>query len=589
MELKLNFNGLKVEDDSKEKRERAKAARQKKRDASETIEEALERVSKMSLTERELEQVKAAMRGIKDGSVGRLNSGKMTKGEALSMGKKVQDTEEAALREERIASVINNKPENYYILTDDSELAPFMERVREEIRRQMVEWKDKYKVLGVESMTAGDYEGTGVDTYIDLSIGFSIWLPILNEGYYLAYGHVDGFDVPYAYKKGDPQLTRSKVMRTLAPYLAQKEHGKTFHMGSARYDLHIAINDGIEIHGLVWDTLDAMRHLTENLPRYGLKPLTERYGKYFGMGGEVLTFEDLFGNGSPAPFNTEIVGIYAIKDVEMGYKLFEWQFEQMKKTDRLLECFANIDSKLPETDVFMARNGFRIDLEALEQLDVEFSHKIEVAKAHVMEAYEIDDDFIYNMNMTIYGKRIGEWLEKLHRRRGRVVKRLERATDTIEECENNNKTHLKKYHQALDTYEKAEKELAELDNPDPRNFPQYATEFEFTNNNHIGYLIYDFLEIEDKTPRVKRGKSRSTAADVLEMYYDEEADLKPLATVAEYEKLLNTYVRKIPQAMEIDGRFHTTWRSGGTTTGRYSSEAYNGRPIDILDEFIEED
>ena len=40
-------------------------------------------------------------------------------------------------------------------------------------------------------MTAGDFEGTGIDSYIDLSIGFSIWLPLLDEGYYLPYGHVD--------------------------------------------------------------------------------------------------------------------------------------------------------------------------------------------------------------------------------------------------------------------------------------------------------------------------------------------------------------------------------------------------------------
>jgi DNA polymerase I len=584
----LIFNGLTIEDDSEKKKERAKAARQKKKDANESPSEALDRISKMSLTDKEYDQVQAARRGLAEGRVDRLDSGKMTKGEALSMGKKVLELEEDALREYRIKNTMDNKPDNYHILTDDSELPRFMERVREEVKRQRVEWKDRFKVLDVQSMTAGDYEGTGVDSYIDLSVGFSIWLPLLNEGYYLAYGHVGGFDVPYAFQEGDPQLTRSKVMRTLSPYLASREHGKTFHMGSARYDLHVAINDGIEIRGLRWDTLDAMRHLTEHLPRYGLKQLTERYGKYYGIDGEVLTFEDLFGNGSPAPYNTEVVGIYAIKDVEMGWKLFEWQFEKMKETANLLACYADIDSKLPETDVFMARNGFVIDLEELAKLDEEFERKIEESKVKVIEAYGIDDDFIYDMNLKIQGKKINEWLEKQRRKRERVVKRLESATDTIEECENNEKTHLKKYEQALAKYEKSEKELAELENPDPRNFPDYANEFEFTNGNHLGYLIYDYLGIKDKTGKVKKGKKRSTAADVLQMYYDDEEDLIPLATVAEYEKLLNTYVRKIPKAMDIDGRFHCTWKSAGTATGRYSSEAYNGRPIDILDEFIEE-
>ncbi|MEV2350087.1 DNA polymerase I, partial [Paenibacillus larvae] len=75
--------------------------------------------------------------------------------------------------------------------------------------------------------------------------------------------------------------------------------------------------------------------------------------------------------------------------------------------------------------------------------------------------------------------------------------------------------------------------------------------------------------------------------DVLEEYYKKETALKPLATVAAYEKLLNTYIRKIPDALEADGRLHAEFKSGGTATGRYSSSGYKGRPVDILDEFKE--
>ena len=110
-------------------------------------------------------------------------------------------------------------------------------------------------------MTAGDFEGTGIDSYIDLSIGFSIWLPLLDEGYYLPYGHVDmrgveGFEFladDFAFIEGQPQLTRSKVLAAITPYLAKPNLGKTLHMGSARYDLHVAKNDGYTIRGCVWD------------------------------------------------------------------------------------------------------------------------------------------------------------------------------------------------------------------------------------------------------------------------------------------------------------------------------------------------
>lgn len=595
MELKLNFNALSIKDDSEEKKQRAAQAKQKKKDANETIEEAFERLSELKYDDKEAELFKLAKKGYFAGDIGRLETGKMNKGEVLSMGRILKEKREAAEKELRIRSTIENKPEGFYILTKDSELPAFVARLREECRLQMEQWTNRWDMLGVKSMMAGDMEGTGIDAYIDLSIGFSIWLPLLDEGYYLPYGHVDvkhldGFDhVPreYAFKEDDEQLTRSKVLEHITPYLSNPDHGKSFHMGSARYDLHIAKNDGYSIKGLRWDSLDAMYHLSEHIPKYGLKPLTERFGKYYGIEKEVHTFEDLFGNTSPAPYNTEIVGIYAIYDVYYGWKLTEWQFEKMKSTNNLLNCYAEIDSKIPEVDVQMARAGFRIDLEELAKMEQEFENKIEEARANVIKAYGIDDNFLYDMSMSLNGAKIQLWKEKQQKKINRTRERLDKAAQTIGECEKQGKTKLKKYTQALDRYEKYEKELESMSDVKPQNAPDYIHSFEFTNGNHLGYLIYDFLEIEDKTPKVKKGKTRSTAADVLEMYYEDEEALKPLATVAEYAKLLNTYVRKIPEALEIDGRFHTEWKAGGTSTGRYSSSAYRGRRVDILDEFIE--
>jgi DNA polymerase I len=596
MKLELTFNNLSLgSDNTEEKRKAAAAARAKKKAAEETIEEAFDRIGAMKLDEKELELYRLAREAFFAGKIGRLGEGKLSKGEVLSMGMRIKQQQEELLREQRIRDVLENKPKNFYIITDDDLLPSFIERVRIECRRQQEEWKDRFKVLGVESMTAGDFEGTGVDSYMDLSIGFAIWLPILQEGYYLPYGHVDmrgaeGFEhIPekYAFKEGDKQLTRSKVIQTIAPYLSNKKHGKTFHMGSARYDLHMAINDGYRIRGLKWDTLDAMYIMTEHLDSYALKRLMQRYGKYIeGVGEkEIYTFEDLFGNGSPAPYNTELVGVYAIWDVYYGWHLFEWQFETMKKTNRLLDCYALIDCHLPETDVFMARAGFNIDLDELKRLDEEFDAKLQKAKKDLFSAYNIDDKFLYEMSLTLNGEKIKKWKESQQKKIDKLKASIEKQQEIVRQCEKDGKTHLKKYTNAIEQIQKYKKQLAEI-SLDEKDSPYMIKEFELTNNNHIGYLIYDVLKIEDKTPRVKKGKTRSTAADVLEMYFEDEESLKPLATIAEYEKLLNTYVRKIPEALEIDGRFHCEWKSTGTSTGRYSSSGYNGRDIHLLDEFM---
>ena len=554
-----------------------------KRANTETIDEAWARILAMKLTDRERQQVELGRKALEKGEAGRTREGKLTKGEALEIGKLVESEVADRLREERIRETLANKPDGYYILTDDNELPAFVERLREEVRRQRAEWSDRFEVLGVESMTAGDFEGTGIDSYIDLSIGFSIWLPLLGEGYYLAYGHVSGFDVPYAFQDGDKQLTRSKVIAAIAPYLTQPKQGKTFHMGAARYDMHITINDGYSMRGVIWDTLDAMRLMNEHEEYFGLKPLIQKYGKHFGITGDVYSFDDLFGNRSPAPFNTEIVGIYAINDVKYGWSLFEWQFEIMRKTDRLLECYATIDKDLPETDVFLERCGFRLDFEHLQALENEFKPKIKEAERQVFETYGIDDEFIRKMDRTINANKIKRWQETQQKRIDSLKDRLSRKQAIVAELRAEGKTHLKRYYNEVDFVKRYMEELTKLDEPTVDNAPQEIAEFTITNGNHIGYLIYDHLGIRDRTYVVDRFKKRSTAANVLEMYYEDEPALAPLAQVAEYTKLLSTFISPYLEAegrestIEVDGRLHSNFKAGGTATGRYSSSSYGGR------------
>ncbi|PKJ52677.1 DNA polymerase [Bacillus sp. SN10] len=593
MELKLEMN-LSMRGNAtkgKEQRKRVAEVKKKVKEATETLEEALVRVSQMSLNDKERKQFEVARESLRSGEAGRTGSGKVTKGEILSIGARIMTKREASLKSDRIRDVIENQPKNFHVLTKDEQLHPFMQRLRQEVRLQQQQWASRFDMLGVKSLTANDFEGTGIDSFLDLSIGFSIWLPILNEGYYLAYGHVeiddDSIPEEYAHKDDAPQLTRSKVLENISPYLSNPDHGKSFHMGNAKYDLHIAENDGYTIDGCVWDSLDAMKIMTEQLNAYGLKPLIQRYGKrYLGIENEVYTFEDLFGKRSPAPFNTLIVGIYAIYDVYYGWKLTEWQFETMKKTDRLLECYALIDSKLSQVDAYMVRSGFNVDLDEFAQLEVEFTQKVEEATKAVFEAYQIDDTFLREMSLTLNKKKIQDWKGKQQTRIEKKRTQMLRARDVIIECETNGKTSTKKYQNARDNAKKYEKELDELIRVlNEEDVDLFIREFEFSNRNHIAYLIYDYLGIKDRTHRIDKGKKRGTSNAVLEMYYEEEEALAPLAVVAEYQKLLNSFVIKIPKAMEADGRFHSKFDSGGTTTGRYSSSAYNGRPIDILDEF----
>jgi DNA polymerase-1 len=579
----------------------AEAVRKRAVSVPESAEDALKRIGGTKLTDKEREAYAAFCDAYTKGDAKAPE--KWTKTAVVVAGQALLRERELADRQRKITEVIASKPPGYHILTHDSELPAFVNRIREECRRQMAEWNGRFRILGVETMTAGDYEGSGVDTYIDVSIGFSIWLPLLGEGYYVPYGHVDvrgaesyaDLTDEAAFKTGDPQCTRSAVIAAISPYMQRPEHGKTFHMGSARYDLHVAIKDGYEIGGCVWDTLDAMRHLNEHEPLYGLKPLIAKYGRYFGLPGPIFTFDDLFGARSPAPFNTEVVGIYAINDVKYGWKLFEWQFEAMKNapsakgTGRLLDCYARIDSKLPETDVFLARCGFEIDTDGLKRLEAEFKPKLAKAIADVTESYGIDSAFIRKMDRTIHAKKVADWVAAQEKKIARHAESLARNQAVVAKCERPGRTSTKKYTEAC---AKVAELLADTPAPATEEYaPLFTEEFTLTNGNHLAYLIYDHLAIEDATPRIKRGKVRATSADVMEIYYDEEEALKPLATVAALEKLLNTYIgpmlgsNDVDSIVEVDGRIHSEFKAGGTSTGRYSSSGYTCRPVDILSEF----
>src|SRR5690606_30503593 len=130
---------------------------------------------------------------------------KWTKAEVLRLGRIVQAQEEEKARQKRIEETIRNKPANYHIITNDEDLPRMINRLREEVRLQRNhKWfretfrlfndtmiRRKLAERGIEipavvSLTAWDTETSGLDKFADLSGGYSFWLPLLNEGYYVA-------------------------------------------------------------------------------------------------------------------------------------------------------------------------------------------------------------------------------------------------------------------------------------------------------------------------------------------------------------------------------------------------------------------
>ncbi|WP_354314259.1 DNA polymerase [Sporosarcina psychrophila] len=422
----------------------------------------------------------------------------------------------------------------------------------------------------VNSFTVWDTETSGTDMRIDMTGGYSFWLPLLNEGYYVAYGHLTD----------DAQCTRSKALDIAKAFLEDASHIKAFH--NSPFDYSMILNDGLAPKGFRYCSMDASQIMNEHEESHGLKSLTAKYKRYIGAEHlDDFTFEDLFGNGSPLIYSPEIVGIYAIKDVEKGWLLTKFQIDMMRKTDNLDYPYFQLRQYLTEVNTTIERTGFVVNTDKLAELEIEFTAKLEDAKRQLHEDYAIDAKFLREMSRTLKGDKIRGWVTA-------QSARIDKQADMLAKCRTELKSAnptTKKYTQLKERIRKYESTT--LPEAKPENAPDYIREFNLSSDHHLGYLIYDVLKVDDKSKVFDKKSERLTNKKVLALYYEREPALKPLAKYSALSTLLGTFVKKIPHAMDIDGRLHTNLKT--VSTGRYSSKSYAGKSNSLFVDNITDD
>jgi DNA polymerase-1 len=547
----------------------------------ETLEAAIDRLtSECKWNEKEARMRNLAQEALLNGEIVRESTARLTKGELLEIGERVAEVREESAREARISETLATKPDNYFVITDDRDLERMMARLHEEcaLQRQdewfqrVFSWFDntaiRRKLLErgieiplVQSLTEWDTETSGVDRFIDLTGGYSFWLPLLNEGYYVAYGHLTG----------DAQCSREAALLAVQAFIEDAAQIKAYH--NADFDLNMHLNDGFQPAGIRYCSMDGYQVLSGE----EFAPLKETVAKYKHRLDlppmDDYAFEDLFGNVSPMLFSPEVVGIYAIKDVHKGWAFTKWQINLLMSRDRLGVAYAEIRQYLIEVNANIVRTGFDIDLDELVRLSKEYRKRLEKAKQAIFDAYKIDAAFLYDMSMAIKGEKINAWCEQKR-------KKIANRDDMLAKC----RTDLaaanpvtKKYADLRRRIERYETEV--LAEPIPQNAPDFVREFNLDSDDHLAYLIYDRLGIKDRTGEIDKDKNkrRGVSKDVLAAYYEEEPSLKPLAEYAKFATLLGTFVEKIPNALDVDGRLHT--QLGVAQTARYKSKSYNGKPF----------
>jgi DNA polymerase-1 len=107
-------------------------------------------------------------------------------------------------------------------------------------------------------------------------------------------------------------------------------------------------------------------------------------------------------------------------------------------------------------------------------------------------------------------------------------------------------------------------------------------EFNVNSPQQLAEILFDKMNLQ---PPARRGKARSTAADVLEVLALTHELPKKVLEYRELTKLKSTYVDALPRLIHVDtGRLHTRFSQTGTATGRLSSYEPNLQNIPVRSE-----
>jgi len=109
-----------------------------------------------------------------------------------------------------------------------------------------------------------------------------------------------------------------------------------------------------------------------------------------------------------------------------------------------------------------------------------------------------------------------------------------------------------------------------------------GVEFNINSPQQLAEILFDKMNLQ---PPARRGKARSTAAEVLEVLALTHELPKKVLEYRELTKLKSTYVDALPRLIHADtGRLHTRFSQTGTATGRLSSYEPNLQNIPVRTE-----
>src|SRR5690606_30366200 len=293
-----------------------------------------------------------------------------SKAEALRLYTQLRERQ----REETLRKMVEEMPDNYWLITDESKLDEFL------------------ALLAGEQEIVFDVETTGTDVWSDYIVGHVITAVKADVHAY----------IPTKHRTDEKQLDNEYVVRALKPYYEDETIGKIAH--NARFDIHMLRNEGVELRGLTWDTQIAMHVLNENERfqggSYQLKDLVTKYLKIPSQ-----TYDELFGQrGFDEVSDLRVATAYAAKDGDVTLKLRDFQRYHLGKIG-LLEYYETVENPTISVAIEMEQAGFVLDQERAKVLGKELSAELVEVERRLKEHF---GDINFNSPTQLTEKFYGE-------------------------------------------------------------------------------------------------------------------------------------------------------------------------------------
>ena len=389
---------------------------------------------------------------------------------------------------------------------------------------QLYEYMKEMKQVGEGAL---DTETTGLNPLLVDIVGGCIYTPG-QKAAYIPINHKSYITGVRTNEQMDEE-TVSKIMKEF-----HKDIRWIFH--NAKYDIRVCRKTlGIDFKPY-WDTMLAAYCIDEE-ESHRLKDLHLKYCN--SKDTESLTFDALFKGVTFDNIPISTAYLYAAGDAIKTYELYEYQKTLLNR--RVLSgpynVFWNIEMPLIPVVADMEDRGVCLDFDVCKNLHEKY-HKIreerqkQADEALAMYKNEIDN---YRMSSTYSNT----------------------YPDGSTEYSNSQTSKGKKY-----GHTKVSSNAGKLSDPISLSSP-----------TQLAILFYDILGLESPDKKAPRG----TGEDILKHFAQgKEKNLcEAILGMRNVEKLLGTYIDKMPEIALEDGRVHASYNQYGAKTGRFSSSDPN--------------